>query len=59
MLASAQDTLRFNPRPREGATLPKPAIVDRKLVSIHAPVKGRRRWRILWMMTHAFQSTPP
>ena len=35
-------TLSFNPRPREGATIPSRAVPDAKAVSIRAPVRGRR-----------------
>ena len=37
-----EEAMRFNPRPREGATLVKLLHIVVDDVSIHAPVKGRR-----------------
>ena len=37
----ARQIMGFNPRPREGATPDVAAQVGGRMVSIHAPVKGR------------------
>jgi len=48
----------FNPRPCEGAT-DRAAVADRgRLVSIHAPVKGRRVTSEASVSMVSFQSTP-
>ena len=49
----------FNPRPREGATLEGVQASLSLLVSIHAPVKGRRPRPPEYPGPLRFQSTPP
>ena len=49
----------FNPRPREGATLMAELDAGLSPVSIHAPVKGRRRILQGCFYVFMFQSTPP
>ena len=51
--------IRFNPRPREGATDQEEAADTIRIVSIHAPVKGRPSKEQLKMQLQLFQSTPP
>ena len=49
----------FDPRPREGATrrvLAGPASIR---VSIHAPARGRRSRKGVWISMGLFRSTPP
>ena len=51
---------RFNPRPREGATLRDYGAEGQiGLVSIHAPVKGRPPFLLISYANYMFQSTPP
>ena len=52
-------SIRFNPRPREGATLANGFGRYGVAVSIHAPVKGRHSKKNKVTITAAFQSTPP
>ena len=49
----------FNPRPREGATDSNEVTAGQRLVSIHAPVKGRLWFGHGCLSGEGFQSTPP
>ena len=50
---------RFNPRPREGATLATRGDQNSIDVSIHAPVRGRLPIDEEFLNQTMFQSTPP
>ena len=55
----ARQIWRFNPRPREGATLVQLRLAADVSVSIHAPVRGRRLPVTARATSALFQSTPP
>ena len=49
----------FNPRPHAGATGSSPKKASISLISIHAPMRGRRRQQAVLRFSSEFQSTPP
>ena len=49
----------FDPRPREGATFTPAYMSTRALVSIRAPVRGRRGNTVTNLETKKFRSAPP
>ncbi len=59
MRAAFVESVRFNPRPREGATRPCSSRSRSRSVSIHAPAKGRLIAPAALPTVSGFQSTPP